>query len=643
MGDADSSAGVPRTITTTRRTSNKSKPQSPDPTSESSAPTNKKLRSWWPLLVLPYLVGIIWHGLHPVVSIFTGHAHPRGWYIDESSLDPTHFRLDTHKHYTAFKPNLVRELTTNDDEQCASSFSLCQQQLDAVPGQHSRNIQCHQHADQFTLTRILPVSNAVAPVSEALVLVVPFAANGNYNATAFHFSFVQLLQRLATAPWLAKTILVVSPTNATTSLDECVDLFLDTYLGANKGHRRSVSSFSSNAIPESWKGALLRQLIVLDTNSTALNNSQKGSTRTLEILTQGHTGVLPNMDFVVLVQRVLSRCRFLQANNKNSKIVSGITMHPYADETTDGQLWIREMLPTKWHAWANSMLELLLFEHGLWWGPAAPHAAALDRGVDSLTIRLQLQGESEATQASHISDMIQKMEGVVRGLSNLHERLHHSTSLYLFPGPSKFVKHEEYLVPNLLLVIPLVIRAVTLILFDIKRFDFFAVKRAVVVMLGVTLAFSWVASLFASYGGLGGYLAMAIPLSFIYCPVFIPESFQPPHTPQGMQSIQFVACLLAVYIHVPIAFGHVSLAMPSALLWTPLLAFPCYRTDTISFARSCLTSFVPILMHPVLFNRNTAWFKYAYLPLHCLLVFLYRPFDIAIVEKDQRFRRLDER
>jgi hypothetical protein len=67
-------------------------------------------------------------------------------------------------------------------------------------------------------------ASAVAPVSEAIVLVIPFASD--WKANAFHNSLLRLMERLSTAPWLAKTILIVSPTNDTISLEDCVDRFL---------------------------------------------------------------------------------------------------------------------------------------------------------------------------------------------------------------------------------------------------------------------------------------------------------------------------------------------------------------------------------------------------------------------------------
>ena len=46
------------------------------------------------------------------------------------------------------------------------------------------------------------------------------------------------------------------------------------------------------------------------------------------------------------------------------------------------------------------------------------------------------------------------------------------------------------------------------------------------------------------------------------------------------KSLQLITCLSAIYLHAPLAIAHVSLAIPSALFWTPFLALPSYKDDS---------------------------------------------------------------
>lgn len=632
------------------------------PKGENEPSSQVKRRAWWPFLWLFYGVGVAWHGLHPIASVFTGQDHARGWYIDENSLDPSHFRMDTQRHY----PSVFRPPKASSTGIPLLPISPC-----ARVTEGTRNIDCHVHdADydfEFDLIRILPASNAVAPVSEAIVLVVPFASD--WKANAFHNSLLRLMERLSAAPWLAKTILVVSPTNETISLEECVDRFLESYQGSRtrtKGHSlpnvgdASASSSSTgtcsssrttnhldddylfqSSLPGSWTGAMIRQLVVLEAHADTKGGDEGVPMHELRILPAGRRGVLPNMDLLVLVKSVYARCRFFQ-KTQGPRWNAQTIVHPFSAAAHLWSEWIRATLPPALHTWATDFVQLVLFEYTLAVGPYPAHASALDRGIDSLTVQVRLSGdETPDKKAAHLSDYVQKTEAVIRGLSNLHERLHHSSSLYIVPTEGKFVKHEEYLVPNLLLLIPLVIRALTLALFDIPRFHLGAVRWAVGVTLAGTVAVALVALplvewIFATYPWafadslLASHTLVAVVYAAILFPQFhrIPTWKQPMLNANALQSIQFIACLAAVYIHVPIAFGHVSLAFPSAFLWTPLIAFPSFR-NPISSARMLLSMLLlmatapPVLLVPRVFAGYTPYVKFAYLPLHLLVSCLY--------------------
>jgi glycosylphosphatidylinositol transamidase len=665
---------LPDTTKTDTATQDSQEIETSIPTDENEASSQEvKRRAWWPLLWLFYLVGVAWHGLHPIASVFTGQAHARGWYIDENSLDPSHFRMDTQRHYPSiFRPPKAR----STGHIPLRPISPC-----ARVTEGTRNVDCHVYdADHdfdfgFDLIRILPASNAVAPVSEAIVLVVPFASD--WKANAFHNSLLRLMERLSTAPWLAKTILVVSPTNATISLEDCVDRFLESYQGSRirtKGQSLpNVSDASASAtatgtcssssnttgtnhldddyqfqasLPSSWTGAMIRQLIVLEAHADTSTTKTDGGTgvpimHELRILPAGRRGVLPNMDLLVLVKNVYARCRFLQ-KTQGPRWNTQTVVHPFSVVAQQWSEWIRVTLPPALHKWATAFVQLVLFEYTLAVGPYPAHASALDRGIDSLTVQVHLSGgEAPGKQAAHLSDYVQKTEAVIRGLSNLHERLHHSTSLYIVPTEGKFVKHEEYLVPNLLLLIPLVIRALTLALFDIPRFHLGAIRWAVTVTLAGTVAVAlialplveWIFATYPSWAFTDILLASHKVVAAVYAAILFFRSqriptWAPVVNANALQSIQFIACLIAVYIHVPIAFGHVSLAFPSALLWTPLIAFPSFR-NPISTTRSFVSVLLflatapPVLLVPRVFAGYTPYVKFAYIPLHLLVSCLY--------------------
>jgi glycosylphosphatidylinositol transamidase len=576
------------------------------------------------LIIVPYVVGILWHSVHPLVSVFTGHSEPRRWYIDENSLEPAYFRMEDQYDIISKKRKGV------------AFDSLCQ----ALAAEDSDAISCFRHETHFEVARILPTIGAVSPVIEAIVIVVP--TTENWAASQFHASVLQLIRRLSTAPWLAKTILVVTPvatqmtsTNGTLQLSETVDSFLESYLGS----RNKSPSSTRSPLPPRFTGAMLRNILVLDIDTKG-EDSPLGNE--IRILPQGRRGVLPNMDLTFLATVVYSKSKMISSKANGSTMV----MHPYRGKANElWTLWIQPHLPEQLHDWARKLTEFLLFEYSLLMGPYPPHASALDRGIDSLTIQGVMRLGSETARAVGTAQFVQKMEPTLRALSNLHERLHHSTSLYLLVSPERFVKHEEYLVPNLLLVIPLVVRLITLALLDIPRFHWDAVGWALQWTLAGTVAF--VAVGLPMVDSLDPSLvrnrALQVMFGMIYLFLFVHARYRGV-TPSARQSIQLLACMLAILVNVPIAFGHVALAFPSALLWTPLIAFPSYADTTTGSAlpkkdnglatkvfgwMSLLWWFGVLFITcpctflvPRVFPGYTAYVQYGYIPLHLLVTIL---------------------
>lgn len=590
----------------------------------------RKRRSWWPLLVTPYLIGTLWHGLHSKVSVCTGDTRkPRGWYIDENSLDPTHFRMSAQ-----YNPVTRKGMSKTE--------CMCEALEAYTIGEPNSNnhfgstLSCHQIEEKIEIARIVPLTTAVAPVDQAVVLVVP--DSDDWNGGQFHSSIQRMIHRLSSpdsVSWLAKTVLVVTPLRrpgrSTYSLQETVDFFLDSYQGSPHGN---ATETKAPPVPE-LAGAMIRNLLVLDFNVT-----EKGSVvNEFRILPQGRRGVLPNMDLVFLAGRVYSR-------SKSKKRIP-IVMHPYRrliSSAKESSLWT-QFLPNRFHSWASGMMDFLMFEYSLLQGPFPPHASALDRGIDALTMEIHLQGKPLDAQTSNLVDVVQKMEYIIRALSNLHERLHHSTSLYLLPSHDTFVKHEEYLIPNLLLLIPLIIRAFTLAVFDIPRFDFTAVGWALAATLvGTTLvafglpAVHWIEKFWpAVFTDSGLTSQFVVSLAYLFPGIIIlgRSSKNGNSSMAATQSIHFVACLLALYLHVPIAFGHVSLAYPSGLFWTPLVAFPCYgrysrkplKALSLFTTALCIALFTTtspfIYLVPKVFASYTPYVCYVYLPLHLFMTLLW--------------------
>lgn len=298
-------------------------------------------------------------------------------------------------------------------------------------------------------------------------------------------------------------------------------------------------------------------------------------------------------------------------------------MHSYSDTVKKWKDTLPSPLSPFAQQWALELGSMFLFMYHLVVGPELPHAVALDKGIDSLTIQVDLYGPNAR---SHAVESVQTLQVVLRALSNLHERLHHSITQYLLPSPTKFVSHAEYLIPNLLLLLPLVIRAVTLVLFDIQRFDFRALQTVLVVGLvsGVLSVIALRTNNTSIMNAL--YAIIYISLCFGGISTVSPTKDQ---RKTYAQSLQFAICLVAIYMHVPLVLGHVSLAFPSALVWTVAIAFPSFPIPGTLWQRikkPVVQLFVLLSLVSTtnwVFGRYTLFVTTVFMPLHILVTILW--------------------
>lgn len=488
------------------------------------------------------------------------------------------------------------------------------------------NVECHLHDSpngthpSFELAAVLPTGNTLSPSNEAVALVVPY---GNWATNQFHYSLLVLLRRLASAdsaPWLAKTIYLISPTSGEISIHSVVDAFLESYAG-------SFETSASNQIghlPLSISNAMIRNLLVLDSQPSQDPLQLKHE---IQILSQGNLGVLPNMDLVFVTMTVFSRSPSSGNVGRTSNADSPtLLMHPYSKDQRQWEGFIKEMkeahpVVEKAEKWSISLVNLALFCRNLFQGPYAPHALGLDRGIDSITIQGRYPAGNE-TKA--VIDYVQKLEITLRGLSNLHERLHHSTTLYLLPSPRTFVKHEEYLVPNLLLLIPLVLRSALLGLSDIRRFDLQVMGWILLITMGATLFLDAFVAQQEEAFQRNAWLATLYALCF---GILYEQVLKAPRNQQtALQSAQLIVCLLTIYAHVPICFGNVAISFPSAFFWAPWVALPDFarqcqgKLGTFAMLLWLLLTWIPNTpLASILGNSYPPYVRYLYFPIHLAL------------------------
>ncbi len=613
-------------------------------------------------LVVPYAVGLAWFLLHPIVSVVTGELKCRGSFIDESALEPGNLRVAPYPTDRSKLPTLQVDQHARGREDAPPSFSpadlgLCaaissastlrtpfvaaprsRRTVQSTAGEErvgltSRgNVVCHTHNASsirtldggdhklsFDVVKIEPSSPAVSTEAVALVVNSPPADDGgsssSWSASTVHLYYLGLIGRLAdpnSTPWLSKTVFMVAPRRdgggtADDQLASTIEAFLDSYLGRGERGSRLPPSFSSKT---------LRQILVVETVETTSSSSSSGiNAPTLRILPQGRRGVLPNLDLVFALAKAFG-------GGTISKD-AGILMHQNneAEWETAVKKLPRNLLPRRQYlqGWLSDLLRMIAFSYDLIIGPHPPHAAALDRGIDSVTIRLSLPSQQAAAGA----ELVQKLEQSLRALCNLHERLHHSVTQYFLPSDTKFVSNGEYTYPTVLMMLPLAVRAASLALAELDSFSFGVASLVGGICLGVA------ACIWGAVVGLGlgannfGLVNTLIAGAYMLGLLGMNRVLKNGPNEKDRRSIQFVACLFAIYAHVPIALSHASLAIPSALLWTPLLAFPGLAGDqrrtSISRILSSLILFAtwpPVSLVPRVFGDYTTYVAAVYIPLH---------------------------
>eukprot|EP00934_Nitzschia_sp_Nitz4_P004447 Nitzschia sp. Nitz4//scaffold205_size38804//10399//12324//NITZ4_007641-RA/size38804-processed-gene-0.17-mRNA-1//-1//CDS//3329541504//4437//frame0 len=592
------------------------------------------------LLFLPYFLGVVWTTLHPIVSVITGELKCRGWFLDEHSIE---IRFADRSSLEA-APTTADTLPLADPQQ---SLNLCQSLWKSHPQETDWiNLDCHTHGDYFQMVSIVPLSNAVDPVEEAVVFVISQPYEGeDWLSSSFHRAWIRSLHRLANpveTPWLAKTFILVTPIGeydrggSSSLLDTTVSYFLQAYLGTQP-HDEEVAI---PLLPPRLSPALLRALVVVDVEDRVDKPTRRvpGGKTTLAILPQGRNGVLPNLDLVFLVGQLFTRASFLQPRRyPGSRMIA----HPHsqASDHVRSLLSNTTALDAPTRTWAQNLADLGLFAYTMAQGPFPPHATALQQGIDAVTIHVQWEG-SFAKDPAH--ELVQCLVWLLRALANLYERLHHSYTLYLLPNPTMFVSHMEYFLPNILVLLPLAIRSFGFVLLDMEGLHLSVMGGALLTALATMGVSTTTAAIFSDSTMIHTILIGWYMLVGSGWRQFLRAHAEPKDNRRAvLQSLQFIVCVLTAHILAPVAFAHTSLSYLPSLLWTPLLAWPDYSQllggtkeaaastnksggsllSTVGSLFLWIMSTIPILM-VLKWDSFTLFMQLAYIPVNVLFFLL---------------------
>lgn len=574
------------------------------------------------------------------MSIVTGEWKCRGIYTDEHQLDVRSFHTEPYPQEEIQRRRRRRNVkmtsplsSSGSNSNGSGIHSLCEA-LEILQFQNDKEgfhpyrspyLQCHrqntiiqQHAANasanvisYSIAKVEP-SQAPTTALESLVLVIPFASD--WFQSDFHGAILTFIEKMVQSPWLAKTIMVLSPDVPFVPLTRVVSEFFQ--------------DITSMSLPMTYGNTLIRQLVVLEV--VEVSNPQYPKRDEYVILSHGTRGIVPNLDLV-------SAARYSLLQNMGRQV--SIAMHPFSLQWWED--WVRKrktwssFLDPSWKDWAIDLGHLVAFMAAFWSSPSPPHAPALDHGIDSITIQARLRPNRDRRRVHpSIILTVASMEHLVRGLNSLSERLHHNVNQYLLPSSSTFVSHGEYILPCVLVMLPLAMRVIQLLVVQDMNVNVLNLEKglyAIFSFAGIAISMLYCKEKMYSQDEMN---VIALLLCFVAILLYrygttrvVPrENLTNKNIHDEKQSIQLVACMLALYTHVPLALSHVSLFLISALVWVPLLSFVDYgRIAFMSRLPGCLMFLWTLMLVPGIGTNVIPWSRYACVvlaPLNFLVLLL---------------------
>ncbi len=593
------------------------------PESGTPPPSSRLPRLSSKLIMIPYLIGIGWFLLHPIVSVVTGEPKCRGVYTDEHQFDLKTFYTDKYPLDQIAGRRKRLKNYQSDDGSLNNNNNACQI-LDVMKTQFEYEYEIRREKDDdadddkfsapFNPFRspyiscfdarsrspssysIIKIKPSLAPTEsiEALVLVIP--PTKNWFNSLFHITIISFIERMATVPWLAKDILILQPNYHNENDNDATIKRLGSRSGSEVGNvvEDFMEDLRSASLPISFTHYLIRQLIVVEMNHDAKKYNRNQYQNQFAILTQGHFGTVPNLDLISGVTKSMEQ-------TFGREILTRTRMHPFEMEwwsTFVHQQQQKHMYSSQMKEWGLDLGNMVAFMMAFW--KPAPHAAALAEGIDSLTIQLQLANDSSSSNKVEVVQMVQLVQHLFRGLNNLSERLHHNVNQYILPSATKFVSHGEYIVPAILIMLPLLLRKLKLLLQDFvlaavpgedggeerERKGRVSLTNAViggVVIATIPFYCQHLAIVTERTTIIIAIAVYTIAMILVLRPRWVKRATANPRDRStNQQRLQLIVCMLTLCTHVPLALSHYSLFMASAPFWVPLVSFLDYGDSSSS-------------------------------------------------------------
>lgn len=323
-----------------------------------------------------------------------------------------------------------------------------------------------------------------APHGDGLMSLALLA--GDAAAARVAVAVARHLASPAAAAWLDKDVVVAVVTG-----EAAVDAWLDDYYGVVR--RRAFG-----------RAGTLLAAVALEDGGCPAGAAAGGE---LSLLPAGRSGVLPNLDLLSALAWV-AKPAGLRVTHSNAL--------PRSSWLARLPRWAAHQ-ETVARSWAHLM------------HPRGLHLPFLARGVDAVTARAM------CVEPARVAAVVER---ALRSLNNLHERLHHSTFLYLPTASDSFVTMNRYFNAFVLLLLPLPLSAFAALLFG--------------------------------GGGGGGAREAAFLAALVACgaalPVALPVALAVPAAALDPARLRALAMLLFAAMLAPLGISNFCVAVPALLV-----------------------------------------------------------------------------
>nr|CAH8863206.1 unnamed protein product [Trichobilharzia regenti] len=167
----------------------------------------------------------------------------------------------------------------------------------------------------------------------------------------------------------------------------------------------------------------------------------------VDILPEGPNGLLANLDLTNTVVRLA----------ESHSIVTRVNRQSYAYTRGTYQTRMNDMLGLMEAVWTQSTNS-----------PSGLHGPLINYQIPAITLRGNYKKRTDDPRSSEILYVMRLLEGILRSLNNLQERLHQSFWYYLLPNPYRYISIGVYMPPVLIMILSLLLKPLLFWIFSKK-------------------------------------------------------------------------------------------------------------------------------------------------------------------------------